>query len=311
MPRRRLGVVLLVPEPEAAAVDGLRRAMGTDVHRIAPHITLVPPVNVREDDLETALSGLRSAAAATSPFELHLGPVRSFAPVSPVVYLAISGDIEPLHGLRAGVFQAPLSRPLSHGFHPHLTLGEDIAPERTAAAVAALASFEATVRIDALHLLEEQREDDGRRVWRPLADVRLAASSVVARGGLDLELTVGHRPDPDGARLLAGADGARPLTVTARRDGAVIGVISGAVGEPCAWLDTVTVAEGHRREGVGRQMLAAFEVEAARAGASLLTVQAATTDPVLALCRSRGWVDTARLVDRRGRAVDVLHRQLT
>jgi hypothetical protein len=52
MGRHRLGVVLLVPDPWAAEVDGLRRALGDEaLDRVAPHITLVPPSNVSDEDL--------------------------------------------------------------------------------------------------------------------------------------------------------------------------------------------------------------------------------------------------------------------
>ena len=95
MPRRRLGVVLLIPPPIAHEVDGLRRALGDGfLGRVAPHVTLIPPVNVREDDLSAALAVVRGAAASTGPLTLELGPVETFLPVNPVVYLAV-GRPEP------------------------------------------------------------------------------------------------------------------------------------------------------------------------------------------------------------------------
>ena len=69
MPKHRLGVVLLVPQPAAAEIDGLRRAVGDGaLGRVPTHLTLVPPVNVRHDRLADALARLRLAAAATRPF---------------------------------------------------------------------------------------------------------------------------------------------------------------------------------------------------------------------------------------------------
>ena len=88
MARQRLGVVLLVPQPLATQIDGLRRALGDGaLGRIAPHITLVPPVNVAERDLPKAFSVVRPAAAAWPPSPCALGPVATFAPVNPVAYL--------------------------------------------------------------------------------------------------------------------------------------------------------------------------------------------------------------------------------
>ena len=77
MPRQRVGVVLLIPPPVAGEIDVLRRAVGDDnVDRIAPHLTLVPPVNVHDDDYGSALELLRDAAHRTKPFTLVLGPPR-------------------------------------------------------------------------------------------------------------------------------------------------------------------------------------------------------------------------------------------
>src|SRR5688572_3800754 len=110
VPRRRLGVVLLVPQPLATEIDGLRRALGDgSLGRIPAHLTLVPPVNVREDEVPDALRVLRAAAASTTPFTVELGPPATFSPVNPVVYLAVDGagrdDVE---RLRNAVFRPPL-----------------------------------------------------------------------------------------------------------------------------------------------------------------------------------------------------------
>src|SRR3546814_172824 len=97
MARQRLGVVLLVPQPLATEVDGVRRALGDGaLARIAPHITLVPPVNVAERDRPEALAIVRRAAGASRPLHLTLGPVVTFAPVNPVAYLHVGGDEEQL-----------------------------------------------------------------------------------------------------------------------------------------------------------------------------------------------------------------------
>jgi 2'-5' RNA ligase len=167
MSRRRLGVVLLLPEPAATEVDGLRRALGDgSLGRIPAHLTLVPPVNVREDDMPGALGVLRQAAAQTRPLDLRLGPATTFLPATPVVYLAVDGDVAALHALRGRVFHPPLERPLTLPFVPHVTLADDFDPNRIPAAVAALADYVVDVRFEAVHVLEEGRG----RVWRPVAD---------------------------------------------------------------------------------------------------------------------------------------------
>jgi 2'-5' RNA ligase len=167
MPKRRFGVALLLPEPVATEVDGLRRALGDGaLGRIPAHLTLVPPVNVAEDAVSEALDVLRRAATSTRPLDLRLCPPATFHPVTPVVYLPVAGDVDGLHGLRDRVFRPPLARALTHPFVPHVTVADDMEPARISAAVAALADFVADVRIDGVHLLEE----GGGRRWRPIAE---------------------------------------------------------------------------------------------------------------------------------------------
>src|SRR5687768_17498912 len=174
MPRRRLGVVLLVPGRLADEVDGLRRALGDGaLGKVPPHITLIPPVNVREDDLGEALRVLRSTAAATAPLTLSLGPVATFLPVNPVVYLAVGGPgLATLHRLQQALLTGPLARTLTHDFVPHVTVADELAEDRIPAAMSALGEYRhATVVVRHLHLLQEGRDDGGHRAWRPIAGV--------------------------------------------------------------------------------------------------------------------------------------------
>ena len=118
MPKRRLGVALLVPPPFDREVDALRRACDDGaLGRLPAHLTLVPPVNVNEGNLGAALAVLREAAAATRPFAVELGPPASFLPDNPTLHLPVSGAaLEAVQALRDRVFREPLARPLTWPF---------------------------------------------------------------------------------------------------------------------------------------------------------------------------------------------------
>jgi 2'-5' RNA ligase len=283
MPRERLGVALLVPGPAAAEVDGLRRALGDGaLGRIPAHLTLVPPVNVPLERVPDALAVLRAAVAESPPLRLRLGPAATFHPVTPVVYLAVAGDVDRLVALRDRVFRAPLQRELTHPFVPHVTLADDMAPERIPAAVAALADACLDVTIDRLHLL---REEPGR-VWRPIADAPLAPVVIVGRGGLPLELTTSDHLDPEAARLLPSSG---PVAVAARRDGQLVGAAHGWSVGPVTRLAELVVVEGARRQGVGAHVLAAFERAARDRGSSALETMAPDDPAATALLSGAGW----------------------
>ncbi|HEY8202796.1 MAG TPA: 2'-5' RNA ligase family protein [Actinomycetota bacterium] len=166
MARLRLGVALLIPAPLDREVDALRKALGDPGYgRIPAHLTLVPPVNLPSERYGEAVAVLASAAARTQPFRVRLGPPATFLPDSPTLYLPVAEtDQPPIEALRALVFRDPLERPLQWPFVPHVTIADEIAPERIEAAVAALGSYTAEASFDRVHLLQESD-----RVWRPVA----------------------------------------------------------------------------------------------------------------------------------------------
>jgi 2'-5' RNA ligase len=217
-PRRRLGVALVLDPPVADEVDGLRRSLGDPaLGRIPPHLTLVPPVNVRGDDFDAALGRLRAAAAVVGgPLVLTMGRPATFWPANPVIYLSVGGDLEGLRRLRDAVFVAPLERPLSWPWVPHVTLADSATEERIGAALVALSSYSAVATIDRVVMLEE----GPGRIWAPVADVALGRAFRIGTGGLALDLVPGRLVDP---RLAAGFRAGGPV-VNAYRD-----------GEPVAW----------------------------------------------------------------------------
>lgn len=258
----------------------LRRAVGADdVERLPPHLTLVPPVNVRDDDMASALALLRDAAARTLPFRLVLGPPRTFLPINPVLYLEVGGEVAAVDALRDKVFRPPLERSLTWPFQPHVTLldGGDEAFLRSAQEI--LASYRAEFVVERVHLLRE-RNDEGVRSWRPIAEAPFGEPAVVGRGGLEVSLEVGER---------LSVDVPRPLAVTARRDGRVVGTATGGTEGDVATLGDVHVDPDVRGEGIGRQLVASFASAAADRGATVLV--AAEPNPFL---EALGFVDGRR-----------------
>jgi 2'-5' RNA ligase len=278
-------VALLLDRPLADEVDGLRRALGDPaLGRIPAHLTLVPPVNVRRDQLADAASRLRTAASLVGgPIRLTLGSVSTFLPANPVIFLAVGGDTEALRRLRDGVFVSPLERNLSWPWVPHVTLADGIAEDRIASALVALDRFAVVWEVDRLVMLQE----GPGRVWRPLSDVTLGPRVSVGTGGLALEITPGRMLDPDARRmvedagLVAGAGSAAgldpgtdldaprpvffPIVLSGRRQGRLEGVAA-------AWAEAeggrlaVYVRPGSRRQGIGSHLLAHLEAAARGAG---------------------------------------------
>lgn len=292
MARQRLGVVLLVPQPVATLIDGLRRALGdTALGRIEPHLTLVPPVNVPEREVPRAFAVVRAAAASVPPLDLRLGPVGTFAPVNPVAYLRVGGEpgmVDHVARLRAACLQGPLERDSEHEFVPHVTVAEALAAERLGVVEAALADFTLDVAFDRVHVLAEQ---PGRR-WQPVADAPLGERPAeVGRGSLPLALTTSGRPDAEAAGLLAvaGPMPGLPFAVTARRSAMVVAAAWGWSRGPSMELADLVVSPEHRNEGVGRHVLAAVEDVGRRRGCTVLGAWAPAGGPAAALLATAGF----------------------
>lgn len=175
MARRRFAVALIVPPPVSIEVDALRRALGDrQLGRIEPHLTLIPPINLRDDDIADALAVVQAAARRAGPMELTLGPVETFAESSPVRFLAVDPwePVTELHrACRAGVLEREEKRP----FHPHVTIdidgGVTGGPDP---ALDLLAGYRAEVLVDRVTVLENvEVDDDRKRVWEPYVGYRL------------------------------------------------------------------------------------------------------------------------------------------
>ena len=245
-------------------------------------MTLVEPINVREESLDEVEQIMRDAAAATpGPLTLTFGPARSFHPESPVLYLAVDGDLDGLAVLRTAMRAGPLAREAAWPFVPHVTIGTDLSEERLDAGVAALADFSTTVSLTHVHVLQEQRDPDEVRRWRPIADAALGGRTVSGRGGIELELTE------------AAGSG---WTLTARHQGTVVGEARGWTTDGVARLSWLSVAEAERGIGVGRRLLAGVEDIARKSGATLLV--ASTAESLPSFLRARGWRDEGDAVVR-------------
>ncbi len=155
MLRRRFAVALLIPPPVATEVDGLRRALGDrQLGRIDPHVTVIPPINLREEDLADALAIVQAAARAVDPMELTIGPVETFAESSPVRFLAVD-PWEPITALHRACWSGVLEREEKRSFHPHVTVDIDGGPtDGPDPAIELLAGYRAEVLVDRVTVLE-------------------------------------------------------------------------------------------------------------------------------------------------------------
>jgi 2'-5' RNA ligase/8-oxo-dGTP pyrophosphatase MutT (NUDIX family) len=175
VPKRRLGVVVLLPEPVATHVQAWRRALREPTHaRIAPHLTLAPPQAVAEERLPAAVALVDGAAAGGRPAAVTLHGTGTFLPDCPVTYLAVADGATALAALEAALRTDPLGR-RTHPFLPHVTVAQELPPAELEAAAADLAGFHAGFPLAEIALMAQ----DADRLWRPLHLATVGASPLV------------------------------------------------------------------------------------------------------------------------------------
>ncbi len=308
-PRRRLTVALVLEGDVRHEVDGLRRALGsTAIERIGPHVTLVPPVNVREDELGAALDHVRAVAAPAAPVHLVLGPAATFAPATPVVYLAVGGDLAELSLLEERLGSGPLAPPPGRGprrpYVPHVTLDQRIDRARIPSALEVLSAYRAEVTVDRVTVLEFHEDE---RRWSPLADFALGGTRLVGRGGFEVELSAGSMLDPIAHEFMESewsayarevhGDGAAdaPFAIVARVGGELAGTATGQLRPDCCRLANLIVARRWRSHGVGSHLLRGVEALGREHGLPFVRLETRFGGPAEAFYAERGYEVTASL----------------
>jgi 2'-5' RNA ligase len=159
-----VGVALAIREPHAAVLAGWRRRIGDpEAGKIPPHVTLLPPTEIEADQLELVEKHLAEAAAGVLPFTMRLSGTGSFRPVSQVVFVQVSTGIAQCELLERAVRRDPIVREVEFPYHPHVTVGHDLADQYLDQAYEGLRDFVAQFRVEAFTLYTQ--DEDG--TWRP------------------------------------------------------------------------------------------------------------------------------------------------
>jgi 2'-5' RNA ligase len=169
-----IGVAIAVPEPFGAELTKWRETLGDPLAlAIPPHITLITPMQVDDDELASVIDHLGLVAAGQWAFDIQLRGTGSFRPVSPVVFVALAAGISDCERVESAVRSGPLSHPLKFNYHPHVTVAHDVPPDVLDRAFDELADYEALFAVVGFGLFE--RGDDS--VWRTEREFAFGSSS--------------------------------------------------------------------------------------------------------------------------------------
>ena len=159
-----VGVALAIPDPHAAVLAGWRRRIGDpEAGKIPPHVTLLPPTDIDADLFDMVDKHLIEAAATMLPFTMRLSGTGTFRPLSQVVFVQVAAGAAQCKLLEQAVRRDPIVRALEFPYHPHVTVGHDVADEYLDQAYQGLADFVAQFRVEAFTLYAQ--DSDGS--WHP------------------------------------------------------------------------------------------------------------------------------------------------
>jgi 2'-5' RNA ligase len=150
-----IGVAIPVPDPYGSLLREKRAEFGVPMAETIPsHVTLIPPTEVADAELDVVRESLDRASAALPPFPMRLRGTGTFRPVSPVVFVAVSQGISYTEMLAKCVRDALHSPEPEFPFHPHVTVAHNLDDPSLDRAYEELADFECEFTVDEFALYQ-------------------------------------------------------------------------------------------------------------------------------------------------------------
>jgi 2'-5' RNA ligase len=179
MQTRRYALVAYVKSAAGEFVEKLRRELHPDLPHLPAHLTILPPRPLQGSET-AALQLLERVCGETEPFEVNLGGVDTFIPVTPTVYIRVDGAAGRMCELHGLLNVEALEFNEEWTYIPHLTIakmgGEQMAVDAMKIARECWERYSGSRRI----LLENLTfvREDGQNCWVDLAPVPLGSRLV-------------------------------------------------------------------------------------------------------------------------------------
>lgn len=176
----RYALVAYVKSPVGEFVENLRRTLHPELPHLAAHLTILPPRLLVQGTESSALQVLERVCSHEEPFEVHLGGVETFCPITPTVYIRVDGAAERMRELHRKLNLDGLECREEWPYSPHLTIvkmsGEQPAQDAFHIARERWEQYTGSRRI-LLERLTFVRED-AQNCWIDLAPVPLGRTLV-------------------------------------------------------------------------------------------------------------------------------------
>lgn len=175
MPRnQRYALVAYVRNPVGEFVESLRKELHPELPHLAAHVTLLPP-RLLVGSESSALETMEELCKDVDPFEVSLGEVETFIPVTPTVFIRVAHAAYRMRELHDRLNVNALACREEWPYMPHLTIvkmgAEDQAQHAYRVARTRWAEFEASRCIEVRDLVFVREEAQNK--WADLAEIPL------------------------------------------------------------------------------------------------------------------------------------------
>jgi 2'-5' RNA ligase len=118
---QRYALVAYVKNPVGEFVESLRRELHPELPHLAAHVTLLPP-RLLQGKESAALEMLEEICKDVEPFEVSLGEVETFIPVTPTVFIRVAHAAHRMRELHDRLNAKGLACNEQWPYFPHLTI---------------------------------------------------------------------------------------------------------------------------------------------------------------------------------------------
>jgi 2'-5' RNA ligase len=170
----RYALVAYVRNPVGEFVEQLRGELHPELAHLAAHVTVLPPRRLPGSEF-AALQTLEEVCGRVEPFEVNLGEVETFIPVTPTVFIRVVHAASRIRDLHDKLNTGGLHFEEEWPYMPHITIvkmgTEDQAQNAYRTSQRRWAQFKGdrSIRIEELVFVREEAPNR----WKDLAGVRL------------------------------------------------------------------------------------------------------------------------------------------
>jgi 2'-5' RNA ligase len=179
MQNPRYALVAYVRNAVGEFVENLRQELHPDLPHLPAHLTILPPRRLQGGEL-SALETLEDICSQAEPFEVTLGEVETFVPVTPTVFIRVAHAAYRMRELHDRLNTQALAAQEEWPYMPHLTIvklsSEDLAQQAYIFSRDHWAQFAGGRHIPVSELTFVREQEQNR--WVDLAGVPLGRSLV-------------------------------------------------------------------------------------------------------------------------------------